>query len=113
MNTPIDESFAHYLAEGGYEYPRVINDGFYAAIKRFAFTHAIIVGEIGDRNCYLDRWCYRSPMVARAALEAWDGTGEPSGWHRHPSTGRRISEHPDTIDDHGRRVPVGEMYHYA
>jgi len=26
---------------------------------------------------------------AQRALAGWDGTGEPSGWHRHPSSGRR------------------------
>ena len=28
-------------------------------------------------------------MVAVATLETWDGVGEPTGWMRHPTTGRR------------------------
>lgn len=28
-------------------------------------------------------------MAAVAALIAWNGEGEPSGWMRHPETGRR------------------------
>ena len=28
-------------------------------------------------------------MRERGAMQVWDGTGEPSGWCRHPATGRR------------------------
>lgn len=30
-----------------------------------------------------------SSPAAVAALEDWDGTGEPTGWIREPNTGRR------------------------
>ena len=55
----------------------------------FAFTHAIIVGDVGDRAGYADRWCYHSLAAAAEALLLWDGHGEPYGWHRHPPSGRR------------------------
>lgn len=42
--------------------------------------------------CYEDVWCYPSVPAAIAAMEAWDGEGEPTGWHRHPATGRRRPE---------------------
>lgn len=32
---------------------------------------------------------YPAHAVARAALDRWDGRGEPQGWHRHPASGRR------------------------
>jgi hypothetical protein len=40
----------------------------------------------------LIRWCYHDEQSALEALEAWDGTNEPAGWHRHPATGRRFDE---------------------
>lgn len=68
---------------------RSLGDGRYSAIMPLLFTHAIIVGRIGDRVGYSDRWCYGGLSKARTAHNAWDGQGEPDGWHRHPATGRR------------------------
>lgn len=68
---------------------KAIGDGLYAAIKPLMFHWTMIVGQIGDRFGYEDRWCYANREKAEAALHAWDGTGEPSGWHRNPRTGRR------------------------
>ena len=69
----------------------------YAAIVPLLFTHAIIIGRIGDDVGYDDRWCYLGYEQAKAALDAWNGTGEPGGWHRHPATGKRAdkSDEPD------------------
>lgn len=39
-----------------------------------------------------DCWCYDSVELAVKALEAWDGDGEPTGWKRHPASGRRRPE---------------------
>lgn len=87
----MSEGFFEFLKSPacGYTSPRDIGDGMYAALNQFMFTHAIIVGQIGDLTGYTDRWCYNTEAGARAALEAWDGTGEPYGWHRHPDSGRR------------------------
>jgi len=60
------------------------------AIAPFLFTHAIISGVC--RSGHEDRWCYHTYEKAKAALDAWDGTGEPREWHRHPSTDRRPTE---------------------
>jgi len=38
---------------------------------------------------HADSFYYRAGGTAAAALEAWDGQGEPAGWWRNPSTGRR------------------------
>jgi hypothetical protein len=64
----------------------------YACVMPLAFTAAIIAGRMGDFSSYEDRWCYHSIGDALAALLAWDGHGEPTGWHRHPGTGRRRPE---------------------
>lgn len=85
----LDEAaFLQWLKEQGHRHPKPLPGGRYAAIFDFMFTEGIIVGRIGDRDQYDDRWCYERGK-AEAALEAWDGTGEPQGWHRHPATGRR------------------------
>lgn len=61
----------------------------YVAIIPFLFTSAVILGDVEDETGYRDRWCYHDFASALAAFEAWDGTGEPAGWHRHPASGRR------------------------
>jgi hypothetical protein len=111
--TPNETAFIDWLTTEGFADVRMISDEVWAAVKPFAYTHAIIIGEIGDYSGYLDRWCYKTYDRAKAALAAWNGRGEPTGWHRHPRSGRRVSDDANTIDDQGRRVPVGEMYHYA
>ena len=82
--------FIKYLVvECGYSDIRILPGRRYVAIMPLLYTHAIIIGSIGDQLGYADRWCYGGRAAAIAALEAWDGQGEPEGWHRHPGTGRR------------------------
>lgn len=83
--------FMQWLLDSGYVAPKPLMDrpGHYAAILRLIYTHAIITGPVGDTTMYADRWCYETEGDARKALDAWNGAGEPEGWHRHPSTGRR------------------------
>lgn len=88
-------TFLHHLEQScGIINPRDLGDGRWAGIVGFLFTHAVVVGKVGDINSYEDRWCYEGRTAAEAGLDAWDGTGEPEGWHRHPLTGRR-REHGD------------------
>ena len=61
----------------------------YGAIYPFLFTDAIITGRLSDCFGYDNRWCYEKDGRAYKILEAWDGTAEPEGWHRHPESGRR------------------------
>jgi len=45
-----------------------------------------------DPDCdvgYDDCWDYPSLTAAIKAMERWDGQGEPDGWTRHPTSGRR------------------------
>ena len=68
---------------------RALGNGRYAAISPLLFTHAIIVGRIGDVVSYDDRWCSHTDEAALSTLEAWNGVSEPAGWHRQPLSGRR------------------------
>lgn len=87
-----DMDFSEWLrsSEGGCcASDKAIGSGLYAAIKPLLFHWTLIVGEIGDRTGYLDRWCYQDRNAAESALDTWNGNGEPHGWHRHPRTSRR------------------------
>lgn len=67
-------------------------DGRMVWVIDLMFTSAIV---IGDENAatYDDRWCYTTRQEAFAHACAWlmgePMTAEPTGWHRHPPTGRR------------------------
>lgn len=83
-------TFEEFLVENSYTDVRFINNGKeYIAIMPLIFTHAIVKGTVGNIYCYDDRWCYSDYWAAKEAIDAWDGVGEPNGWHRHPATGRR------------------------
>ncbi len=82
--------------DNGYSDLKFFGDGTEAAIMPLMFTHAII-HELYDYG-YGNRWCYKSYDAAKSALDAWDGTGEPDGWHRHPGTGRRRENGVETIN---------------
>jgi|SRR5882724_8772351 len=40
-------------------------------------------------DTYRDSWEYTVREPAIAAFVDWNGEGEPEGWYRHPSSGRR------------------------
>ena len=85
----LDNLLLDFLKKEGYTNIRICSNGNIVAIYRFIFTVAII-SDINDTG-YGDRWCYHTETAAIAALEAWNGIeGEPTGWHRHPPSGRRI-----------------------
>lgn len=91
MAIPLD--FLKYLQEENvYLHIKEIPGNRYAAIYPLMYTTAIIVGDIGDEYSYRDLWCYHSMYAAKQALDAWDGEGDPEGWHRNPKTGRRRDE---------------------
>lgn len=88
------EDFFDWLrgVEGGFSSQvKDLGDGFYAASKPLLFHWTLIMGEIGNKVSYLDRWCYETQEQAEAALRGWNVQGEPEGWHRHPASGRRRS----------------------
>ena len=107
---PPDLAYLQWLLDIGYMHPRPLPGGRYGCIIRMAYTHAVVVGQIGDQIGYDDRWCYATCEAAVAALAAWDGNGEPRGWIRHPASGRRVSQSPDEYGPSGRVGAVGVEY---
>lgn len=93
--------------QAGIEQPKLIPGGRYAGLRPMLFTWAICVAKVGDFWGIDRQWCYHDRDAAELALAAWDGTGEPIGWHRDPLTGRRVSETGDELDENGQ--PVGEI----
>lgn len=70
------------------------------AIMPLLFTQAIIV--FSNKYFVDDRWCYHSFEDAEKALDGWqarDFEGEPDGWHRHPSTGRRRKDGVEYVQE--------------
>ena len=83
------------------DYDTVIDrgDGTYVAIYPLMFHWTMIMGAIG-LDTYDERWCYGNRDMAAEALEEWmdrGWEGEPTGWNRHPPSGRRrICGDPET-----------------
>lgn len=68
---------------------RWTEDDRYVAWTEMIFTDRIVIGR--GLNYYDDGWCYERGKAA-GALEEWASrgyAGEPEGWHRHPTSGRR------------------------
>lgn len=72
---------------------RDLGDGTYVMIRRLLFHWMLIRGDFENLVGYWDRWCYADEANARSALEAFPENPspgyEPTGWHRHPPSGRR------------------------
>jgi hypothetical protein len=70
-------------------------DGMWVSLERLMFHHTIKLGVIGDTNGYEDRWCVGDLPNAMRSWEEWASRGfqgEPTGWNRHPSSGRRRTD---------------------
>jgi len=83
------------LKKLGYTDIKTFPDGTQAGLMKLIFTHAIVYDF--DYFGYNDRWCYHTYEDAKKALGEWDGSEEPKGWHRHPSSGRRVDENGSTV----------------
>ena len=70
------ELLAQLKREGYSDFKQLEGHGTCALLK-FAFTTGIVctIDEYG----YSGRYCYEHEADARAALQAWDGTGHPTG----------------------------------
>lgn len=82
-----------------------LSGGRWAAVTRKLFTHAIIVGKMGDMHSIDEHWCFRTYAQAQRALADWTDRGaplgsEPQGWFRHPVSGRRRDESGEASSEH-------------
>lgn len=96
--TPKEQAFLEWLQEEGYAAALLMSDDLWCGIKPLLFHWTLHIGEIGDKHTYLDRYCFADFPHALAALVEWsdrDFEGEPTGWRRHPSTGRRRNDDGD------------------
>jgi len=61
----------------GYDHPKLLASGEWAALYNFLFTVGLLVGidEVGYRT----RFCYPNRPAAEAAITQWDGHGDPPG----------------------------------
>ena len=69
---------------------RKLGDGRAIWIYPMMYTFKLCIGPLGS-PWFDDGWCYKDLPSAHAAFDAWDPNvqPEPTGWVRHPSTGRR------------------------
>ena len=69
---------------------RVLADGRTVIVQPLLFGAACL--GVGSKDFfdggYCDVWDYPTREAAIAAMNAWDGKGEPTGWHRHTASGR-------------------------
>jgi hypothetical protein len=86
----LDENFALIRHRIAFE-PLVERPGYYKAVIPLLYHHMMIMGRMDDSLGYDDRWCYEDFPDALKGFQSWDGAKgtEPTGWHRHPKTGRR------------------------
>ena len=71
-----------------YDYTRTLLDGRVIAVERL-FGRQALLSLRAPWTHVQDGWVYASLETALAAARAWDGHEEPSGWLRHPKSGRR------------------------
>lgn len=68
---------------------RVLPDGRIVEAWRYLFNSRVTVTEPQkDGISYEDAWCYATVAQAIEATLTWDGQGEPTGWIKHPTSGR-------------------------
>lgn len=89
--TVINIALKHWLKANGYWNIKILN-GKICALERFIFTTGLVVGldEFGKQG----RYCYEDKASAEAAIEEWDGIGDPPGpWIKYKGKGgERLNE---------------------
>ncbi len=69
---------------------RNLDDGRVLYVYPLTFGRARLgISPNAESGVFDDVWDYDDMEAAVAAMHEWDGQGDPEGWMRHPSTGRR------------------------
>lgn len=78
-----DEQLMKHLESEGYYDMRVIEGRGICGLYRFIFTTGLVYGI--TELFYEGRYCYSNHADAKAALEAWNGEGDPEDeyWIKH------------------------------
>ena len=90
MSNPIESEEERTARIGRHLAYRVLPDGRECGVVPQLFNCKLFIGPIGALTMD-DAWEYESPVTALSAFAAWDPATEPepTGWTRHPATGRR------------------------
>lgn len=75
---PIDPLAKPKLATLGYYCPKRLDDGRWIAVQPMLFTTGLFVID-ADLLSWTTRFCYEKSADAIAAVETWDGQGDPPG----------------------------------
>lgn len=77
----------------GSPHMRDLGDDTWVMAYPLLFHWTVTRGLFDDPVGYVDRWCYADAAGALEALAAFPmyppADYEPTGWHRHPGSGRR------------------------
>lgn len=93
-----------HLDDAGFVFRREIEDrGLCLAVEPLLYRQARLHLYRPPAEGSIDVWDYLSIEAAVSAATTFDGTGEPTGWHRHLGSGRyRNGGDPEaeyTLDD--------------
>lgn len=82
-----------------------IGNGQVVYVERLMFHWAMKTADIGDQIGFDGRWCFEgsSPIRVLNALVEWQERGfkgEPTGWRRHPKSGRRRNDDGDPATEY-------------
>lgn len=98
----IPAEFLSWLETEGYTLSREMPGGLWCASRRLMFHFTMHIGEIGDRESYVDRYCYLDRTRAEAAILEWEARGfegEPTGWRKHPASDRCRNDDGDPASE--------------
>jgi hypothetical protein len=68
---------------------RMLPDGRWIGVHRLLYHWTLHVDICPVTGNYEDRYCYHDIASCHDQMLTWDGTGDPTGWVRHPTSGRR------------------------
>jgi hypothetical protein len=84
----IDEAPVNgFCRSNGYTHYAELGNGAFVFICPMLFNYRAVIGTLHRVE---DAYCYDTQDQAVASIEAWDVTvsAEPSGWKKHPQSGR-------------------------